>query len=132
MLRTRARLHLLTNHLSVRAQVTRRFAEFLTALHCLNVDLGSHQVAETITHLQRNMDNLLKKLAQQHRQLQDRLVFHINNYFHILSVLEVPTFHLVFGSGCRCLTAVTLVDACARANDRAVDCHWQRRNTSSK
>ena len=36
-----------------------------------------------------NMDNLLKRISQQHRQLQDRLVFYINNYFQILSVCEV-------------------------------------------
>jgi hypothetical protein len=55
----------------------------------LNIDFETHFINDSITALQREMSDLLKRMAQHHKLLQDRIVFYINNYFHIINVCEV-------------------------------------------
>jgi hypothetical protein len=67
--------------------ITRRYAEFSAALVCINVSHPNDMILKCLAALQNEMENFALRLAAEFPQRKEQLVFLINNYDMMLSVL---------------------------------------------
>jgi len=68
--------------------VTRRYAEFVASIKSLNTIEGENSVAAYLLVLRTQMLELLNKLSISLSDVREWTVFRINNYDHVLAVLE--------------------------------------------
>nr|CAB3267647.1 vacuolar protein sorting-associated protein 52 homolog [Phallusia mammillata] len=71
--------------------ITRRYAEFSAAIVRINENLPNPQVEQVLSELQTEVQNFILRLAACFRDRKDQLVFLINNYDMMLSVLMERT-----------------------------------------
>lgn len=71
--------------------VTRRYAEFASAIVSLNEDFHDDQIAGIMTRMRVEMENLIAKMAQEFKSTKEQLIFLINNYDMILGVMSERT-----------------------------------------
>ena|SRR3990167_2041298 len=72
-------------------QTTRRYAEFIAAIHLLTND-NNQSMQRNIAALHTQMHKLIQRLSQQLPNKQKQSIFFINNIDHILSVYAVRSF----------------------------------------
>lgn len=70
-------------------QITRRYAEFSAALVSINQSHPDDQVDQCLSSLQGEVENFILRMAAEFPQRREQLVFLINNYDMMLSVLTV-------------------------------------------
>ena len=68
--------------------ITRRFGEFYSAIHTLNDKFPNDQTVRSMSLLQVEVENVVLRMAAEFRGRQDQLVFLINNYDLMLSVMQ--------------------------------------------
>ncbi|XP_005095273.1 vacuolar protein sorting-associated protein 52 homolog isoform X2 [Aplysia californica] len=71
--------------------VTRRFAEFSAAIVGINVSYPNERVNRVLGQLQAEVENFILKMAAEFPQRKEQLIFLINNYDMMLSVLVERT-----------------------------------------
>ena len=72
-------------------QITRRYAEFSAALVSINQSHPDDQVDQCLLSLQGEVENFILRMAAEFPQRREQLVFLINNYDMMLSVLTVSS-----------------------------------------
>lgn len=70
-------------------QITRRYAEFSAAVVSINENFPSERVASLLAALQGEVENFILKMAAEFQGRKEQLIFLINNYDMMLSVLLV-------------------------------------------
>ena len=70
-------------------QVTRHYAEFSAALVSINQSHPDDQVDQCLSSLQGEVENFILRMAMEFPQRREQLIFLINNYDMMLSVLMV-------------------------------------------
>ena len=70
-------------------QITRRYAEFSGSVVSLNQSHPSARVERMLAVLQNEVENFILRLAAEFPERKEQLVFLINNYDMLLSVLMV-------------------------------------------
>lgn len=68
--------------------VTRRYAEFASAISSINDTYPDEKVSFLLIDLQNEVKNFILRTAAMFRQPREQLVFMINNYDHILNVFK--------------------------------------------
>ena len=68
--------------------ITRRFGEFYSAIHTLNDVFPNDQTVRSMSLLQSEVENVILRMAAEFGDRQDQLVFLINNYDLMLSVMQ--------------------------------------------
>ncbi len=74
-------------------QITRRYAEFSAAIVGLNETFPSPQVNKQLALLQAEVENFILRMAAEFPQRKEQLIFVINNYDMMLSVILVIIYH---------------------------------------
>jgi hypothetical protein len=70
-------------------KIVRRYAEFSGAVTRLNEEFANEKIATLMTRLQVEILNLILRMANEFPQRKEQLIFIINNYDLLLSVLTV-------------------------------------------
>ena len=78
------------------SQITRRYAEFSAALVSINQSHPDDQVDQCLSALQGEVENFILRMAAEFPQRREQLVFLINNYDMMLSVITVSCFFMLF------------------------------------
>lgn len=72
-------------------QIVRRYAEFSGAVTRLNEEFPNEKISTLMTRLQMEILSLILRMANEFPQRKEQLIFIINNYDLLLSVLTVRT-----------------------------------------